>query len=662
MLNDSPPDWLLRIAEELNIGILTPRDDLARLSESNPKIHVGLLKRDGDLPESYRVLSEILSVGTLHTPSSAESVRRITDGFQKRSRLTFIPPVPLPPPTHGRSAAYLINRYSNNVDVPGISPEAPASCLYLPQLLEWCRYAGAVLAYFEQTENVPPSIRLDPSYIRDVYNQMSSTSSDRDKFKAFAELGLKLTNGVHLRKPLIGIVAPRMDLIRGRVPSGVPLDREHRQATRGMRRAIRDRDIGTTTDVFENEQEREWYDAAQLTLISEERLISCQMAWLAGRAAMVPLQLPSVSGTLYNAASNLNAALEHNSRKIPALFRNLQDLLARSIPQEFLSTLNGDTSPVVVFSDLPYEWMRLGEWPLCLVRPVSRIPLGQSSWDTLSAALEFPSTIDTTKPERVLVFDLIHQDDRIRSHSDAFSAASTAIGQRYTYAAPANAQDFKDVLSRTESEIVVLDTHASYNRRTDELRVRFGKHSEPLDDLIPESRVPPVWILSACDTSVTGAVRGSFVRKLLSRGAVCVVATLNRVDAGTASIFVGRLLTEVFSPLQPGMYSNFSQAFFAAQYTTSLLYDTIMPLLRNAEKDERLKEQIAIVLSGYFQWSAGRQIDLKTFGKDAGQVLDQLINAAGLGTRYEAMKTAGQIRPETLLFTAFGLPEHVELV
>lgn len=91
--------------------------------------------------------------------------------------------------------------------------------------------------------------------------------------------------------------------------------------------------------------------------------------------------------------------------------------------------------------------------------------------------LIFPAanSIDTGKPERVLVFDLIHQDDRIRSHSDAFSAASTAIGQRYTYAAPADAQDFKDVLSRTKPEIVVVDTHASYNRLTDELRVNFGK-------------------------------------------------------------------------------------------------------------------------------------------------------------------------------------------
>jgi hypothetical protein len=53
----------------------------------------------------------------------------------------------------------------------------------------------------------------------------------------------------------------------------------------------------------------------------------------------------------------------------------------------------------------------------------------------------------------------------------------------------------------------------------------------PLDELIPFTRVPPLWILSACDTSVTGAMRGCFVRKLLSLGAVCVVATLAQVNA-----------------------------------------------------------------------------------------------------------------------------------
>jgi hypothetical protein len=574
MLNDSAPEWLLKIGEDLDIGILTPRDDLVGLSASHPKIHVGVLKGAADLPESYRVISEIRRV---RTDGSDRFVQSTGEYLSNRPRLDFIPPVPLPPPSHGRSAAYLVNRYSNNVDVPGIAAKAPESCLYIPQLLEWCRHAGATLASFEQTEDVPQSRYLDLGHIRAVYDQLESPSIDNgDKFKAFASLGLKLSNGVHLRRPLVGIGAPRMDLIQGRVPSSVPLDRDHRRAARGMRRAIRDRDVGTSTEVFENEHEREWYEGAQFTLVSEERLISCQMAWLSARPSMVPLQLPSVSGTLYNAAANLNAALEHNSRKIPSLFRDMQNLLAGSIPQEFLNIFSEDSTPIVLFSDLPYEWMMLGEWPLCMVRPVSRIPLGQSRWDTLSAALESRSTVDVTKPERVLVFDLIHPDDPIRSHSDAFSAASSAIDQHYTYAHPANAQQFKDVLNREQPEIVVLDTHASYDRRSDQLRVSFGRESELLDDLIPERRVPPVWILSACDTSVTGAVRGSFVRKLLSRGAVCVVATLNRVDAGTASMFLGRLLTEVYSPVRPRMYSNFGQAFFAAQYTTALLYDTLI--------------------------------------------------------------------------------------
>jgi hypothetical protein len=67
-------------------------------------------------------------------------------------------------------------------------------------------------------------------------------------------------------------------------------------------------------------------------------------------------------------------------------------------------------------------------------------------------------------------------------------------------------------------DIVVIDAHGSYERRTELLRIELPEGAVPIDDLIPPRRVPPLWILSACDTSVTGAMRGCFVRKLWQGG------------------------------------------------------------------------------------------------------------------------------------------------
>lgn len=159
--------------------------------------------------------------------------------------------------------------------------------------------------------------------------------------------------------------------------------------------------------------------------------------------------------------------------------------------------------------------------------------------DVLGAALESRCAIDTRDPKRTFVLDLIEGSDEIRSHTDACINVSEGLGQRYTYARPQNAGELQSILAGESFDIVIVDAHGTYDRRTDTLHIGPRERPVPLDDLIPFTRVPPVWILSACDTSVTGAMRGCFVRKLLSLGAICVVATLARVDAFTASMFVG---------------------------------------------------------------------------------------------------------------------------
>ena len=136
----------------------------------------------------------------------------------------------------------------------------------------------------------------------------------------------------------------------------------------------------------------------------------------------------------------------------------------------------------------------------------------------LGARLEHPPTIAVSKPEKVLVLDLIASDDPIRKHSDHFMAASNSLGLKYVYSSPKTTDEFVDELQSVAPDIVVLDTHGQYDSAGDRLVVSLGDEAAFLDQLIPKELVPPVWILSACDTSVTGALRGCFVRQLLDQG------------------------------------------------------------------------------------------------------------------------------------------------
>ena len=666
MVGNKIPTWLERLAAVNDLAVLSPsRRVISQLSQF-PRVHPGLLQGMEDIREAYRVFVELLGVAAANARHSPE-IRAIfsslasSEVFNNRPRLDFIPPFPLPAPDEGRPAAYLLNRLSNNVDEPSLLPDSPKGGITMfPHFLQWVTAACRVLALLELDRRLPISIAREE--LERIYTRLTQPGDDsKTKFELLWGLGRRLTSEEPLAHPLFAIGAPRLDLLRGKAPSRLRLDPAHKRFAKFWLRAVHDFVGGRETKYFSTVAEKEAYSSARETLLLEQRLISCQTAWLAAVSGCIPIQLRPVPGRIYNELRDLNTALENNSRKIRSLFQSVELLLSAVLPPALIDQLTQGNSPVTFFSDLPLEWTLTDEWPVCLTRPVSRIPMGLSHWDTLAAALESPVCIDASRPDRVLVLDLIQADDPVRMHSDAFAAASNRSGQRYTYSSPPTADEFKEVITKVNPHIVVLDTHGSYDRKRDRVELLVGGAPTDIDSLIPDGRVPPLWILSACHTSVTGAIEGSMVRALLARGGVCVVATLNRVDAFAASMFVGRLLTEVYSPVRVGQHPTFAHAFFAAQYTTALLYDPLLPIFRIAEKAPAVKQALGRVLSDFFSWSNGREINVRTYRYEIAYVVGELLLRHGLQRYQLGAMQAQNMRPETLLFTAFGVPGHIDI-
>ncbi|HET6176088.1 MAG TPA: hypothetical protein VFE61_04090 [Candidatus Sulfotelmatobacter sp.] len=127
-------------------------------------------------------------------------------------------------------------------------------------------------------------------------------------------------------------------------------------------------------------------------------------------------------------------------------------------------------------------------------------------------------------------------------------------------------------------------------------------------------------------------------------------------------MFVGRLLTDIYHPPVPGMYKSFDQVFFSTQYTTALLYDPLLPLFRQAERDAKVKDALGHVLSNFFAWSAARQIDdVRKYRHEIAHFVGEQMLRYGLTRKYAGLVQGGHVKPETLLFTAFGIPGHIEL-
>ncbi len=666
VMSSSLPLWLEELASDRPLGFLTPDVNTENAAAAFRRVITGSLRGTADLVEYYRVLRQLCNYHSQDASLDEETTAtllRISDAdlMLSRSRLDFVPGVPLPQPWNGRSAAYLLNRLSNNVDEPALlaeSEDPPA--LALATMLAECVPAVSALSLLELGKLSSSNTPIPATEIQDTYDRIASSMSPEKKLDIVRDLGRRLKRGSPPDRLLIAVPTVRLDLMRSGGSNPASQDSPSPRVERGAVRAVSDLIQQRASSARPSSvEENKAYERARETLLLEQRFLACQCAYLATRTNSIPIQLRPCGNDIHHRIKDLNRALSVNSRKVPMLFREVERRLAGLIPAPVQAWLSGSTSGIVILSDLPFEWALVDQWPLCLVRPVSRIPAALTQTDVLIGVLENNLTISRS-PERVLILDLIGDQDPIRRYSDHFASASTSLGQKYTYAKPHNAATFRDLLSETSPEIVVLDAHGKYDSARDELWITLPEGNVSVDQLLPDLRVPPVWVLSACDTSVTGALRGCFVRRLLDRGAACVVASLARVDAGTASLFVGRLLTEVLSPGTLLTGKGLDEVIFVTQVTTALLYDPLLPLFRRAERDVSLRRALGGVMQEYFDWASTPR-ELRTFRESVPWVLGEAIARRGLTKMYVDAQQAGNIRPETLLFTAFGAPGRIGL-
>jgi len=660
------PGWLPKLTSVRPIALLTSSERTLREAKSISGVSAGLLKGLADLREFYRVTGELL-VRLKGFPELADQIPEEARGIDTanllrlRPRLEFIDYLPSPQPWAGRSAAILYNRLSNAAEEPALlPPEFDDGRVFAPAMLNWATAACSVMMAREYGIGIPKSANttLKPADINRLAKFLGSSAGAKEKFHQFMRIGRIVSGGGDIRRPFLTVPVPRLDTVKS--PSeGVTADLATGKDRRTAVLAAADFVRGEERKEFSSPDAEDVYLSSRHTILQEQRLLACQGTWLSSIDGSVPLQLRPFRGDVPNALKNFLNAFDHDSKKASELFRVLESTLAASLPSSIVDHVLKRASSVTLCSDYPFEWTLVDDRPLCLYRPTARIPLSMNSWYNVSAALIKPYSLTPRAPEKVLVLDLIEKTDRVRSYSDAFIETSANIGNRFGVESPKSAGEARQLIESRAPEIVVIDSHGNYDQAKDAVSLRINGKWREFSELLPELPIPPVWIVSACETAQSEALRGCVVRSLLSRGAYAVVATLARVDAFIASMLVGRLLADIYQPMPHTEERSLLDIFFITQFTTALVYDPLLPLVRKAETDLEIRKPLGYLLGELILWFSGRPVDVETYLDKVAIKLSELLLKYGLYEKHRHLDEAGQVRPETLMFSMYGYPDLV---
>jgi hypothetical protein len=248
----------------------------------------------------------------------------------------------------------------------------------------------------------------------------------------------------------------------------------------------------------------------------------------------------------------IRASGPRHQAKANRLVGAVMDELAASVDDRFLMAIDRFHSGITIVSDAPIEWLPIRGLPLMLRNSVCRTTATPGDLCFQQVMPNEQVHLDIESFDDVLVLRSFKKIDPL------YSVLEAAI----KYGIPGHAECFRfvDVTSQKElveacnsysGPAVIFDGHGAHDTGLDAGYLDLA--GSPLDpwSLRGVLRVPPIVILSACDTHALDGSHASTANGFLACGARTVIGSLLPIDGRNGATFLVRLMLRLQELVRP---------------------------------------------------------------------------------------------------------------
>lgn len=389
-------------------------------------------------------------------------------------------------------------------------------------------------------------------------------------------------------------------------------------------------------------------------------------AMLSIRAAssFVPVvRLPPSSNSASSEVSQLadacRSSFGRNPHKLNRLANNMSRRLSRELPDWLIQHIRTSTR-IKLVADSPLEWMDIDGFPLMLRADVSRIPVTPGNLFVQSMLQCSERALPADRFRHVLVIRSFLNDDPIRGVLENATKTIAIGAQRFPEVQFVDVKTRRDLihaLREYDGAILVYDGHGAHGDCTDVGQLVLADERVDPWTLRGEVRVPPIVLMSACDTHPFGASHATAANGFLAAGALTVVGTSISVGAINSAVMMARLILRVgdYLPLlieqRPWKSFRWSEIFPGLQrrqYTTEVLHRLCgVGGMRIAERDcAQIMMDVGMEIESGRDWHS--------------RLLDHIALIGGcsaIEAKERVQTQAGFV--EALAYTQLGNPELV---
>lgn len=346
--------------------------------------------------------------------------------------------------------------------------------------------------------------------------------------------------------------------------------------------------------------------------------------------------------------------------KTRRLFDTIQSGLATAVGRERITFIKERQWPVKIVCDAPIEWLPIGNLPLAMRYDCSRI--NATPGNLLMGLLVEPRPI-VVAPDSLLEFLVVSSfadDDPLK---DVMKVALNVTRDgwekraRVTFKTVKSKDEFIDALNNFEGACLIFDGHGVNNADEPVGKLMLGNEAVDVWELHRKVRVPPIVILSACDTQgIDASSHATVGNGFLFLGALTVLATLLPVDGLSSAAFVSRLVYRI---------ADFIPSAIAARRRVLNWTEVVSGMLRRILASEILDTLVgppegADTPQAKLLFTAGEDIDVKEDEHWFDNLLANIAENRGQNLAVIQAKAQSIIaRAEAIRYIQLGNPEFI---
>jgi hypothetical protein len=402
---------------------------------------------------------------------------------------------------------------------------------------------------YEFDEQVPDWTSRE---VADFAGELEKSAGVIDGIRGEAEAGSEIR--FLPPRPDLWLIAPAVSPgVKARIDLSPHQKADRRAAEEFLRRLERqqsyDRDV--------SDQERERFAQSELaqdmasTRKGETGLFAAAIGTRTAGNIATTLRMPpainQVAGRVGALAENIRSGSRTPPEKLARMFGGIQELMEAAVGQGFVDRIRRAAYGVKVVSDAPIEWLPVDGLPLSLSTDVSRIPSTPGEMILLQLLEHESLRLAVSDFASILVVSAFEPSDRLaqmmRIALDTTAPAwSGRLNVRFEIVT--SERELIEILNSYDGPLMVFDGHGAHPRdRPGHLKV--GASEVEVFSLRGRARVPPIVVLSACDTHAAGRNAMTTANAFLVLGARTVLATMLPIGGPSGAMFAARLLLRI---------------------------------------------------------------------------------------------------------------------